>query len=87
MWSISISTASTEATSTLRSSTPDLLRHRSAPFRMRILSIDVAHHTAVAKLLTPVGTTEYVDYLSIQSIAGTWMVVHKLFSDEVSAAG
>ena len=54
---------------------------------MRILSIDVAHHTAVAKLLTPVGTTEYVDYLSIQSIAGTWMVVHKLFSDEVSAAG
>jgi hypothetical protein len=24
---------------------------------------------------------------SIQSIAGTWMVVHKLFSDEVSAAG
>jgi protease I len=58
-----------------------------APFRMWILSIDVAYHPAVAKLFTPVGATEYVDYLSLQRIAGTWMVVHKLFSNEVAAAG
>ncbi len=57
-----------------------------APFRMRILSIDVAYHTAVAKLFTPVGSIEYVDDLSLQRIAGTWMVVHDLFSNEVTAA-
>ena len=53
-----------------------------APFRMRITSIDVTRHTAVAKLFTPVGAIEYVDYLALQKIGGMWVVVHKLFSDE-----
>ena len=55
-----------------------------APFRMRVLSLDVSYHTAVAKLLTPVGANEYVDYLSLQKIAGAWVVVHKLFSSEAA---
>lgn len=69
----------------------DIVRNRpapaslGAPFRMRILSIDVGHHTAVAKLFTPVGSSEYFDYLSLQKIGGTWVVVHKLFSNEVAA--
>jgi hypothetical protein len=57
-----------------------------APFRMRIISVDMSYHTAVAKLLTPVGANEYVDYLSLQRIAGAWVIVHKLFSNEVAAS-
>jgi hypothetical protein len=57
-----------------------------APYRMRITSIDVSGHTAVAKLFTPVATTEYVDYLSLQKIGGTWVVVHKLFSNDVAVS-
>jgi hypothetical protein len=53
-----------------------------APFQMRITSVDVTRHTAVAKLVTPVNMTGYVDYLALQKIGGTWVVVHKLFSDE-----
>lgn len=69
-----------------------IVRNRPAPassgaeFRMRILGIDLSYHTAVAKLFTPVGTNEYVDFLSLQKIDGTWVVVHKLFSNEVPAA-
>jgi hypothetical protein len=70
----------------------EIVRHRptpaslGAPFRMRIISIDLSYHTAVAKLLTPVGGNEYVDYLSLQRIAGAWVIVHKLFSNEVAAS-
>ena len=69
----------------------EIVRNRPAPaslgeeFRMRILGIDVSHHTAVAKLFTPVGANEYVDFLSLQKIGGTWVIVHKLFSNKVPA--
>lgn len=44
-------------------------------------------HTAVVKLLTPVGTNDYVDYLSMLWIGDAWGVVHKLFSNEVASSG
>jgi hypothetical protein len=67
----------------------EIVRNREAPaslgaaFRMRITSMDVSHHTAVAKLFTPIGAIVYVDYLALQKIAGTWVIVHKLFSSEM----
>lgn len=51
-----------------------------APYRMRVLGVDVWEGAAVARLLTPIGGVEYVDFMALQRRDGAWRIVHKLFA-------
>ena len=50
-------------------------------FRMRIISIDISHTIAMAKLSVPMLGFNYVDYLSLVKLDGRWCIVGKVLSD------
>ncbi|GGC77567.1 nuclear transport factor 2 family protein [Undibacterium terreum] len=49
--------------------------------RMRIVSIDVSHTVAMAKVSVPILGFNYVDYLSLVKLDEGWRIVSKVLSD------
>ena len=56
------------------------------PFRMKVLSIDVTHDIAMARVHVPALGFNYVNYLSLVRWQGRWVIVNKVFDDVPVAA-
>lgn len=54
---------------------------RGEPFRMRVLSIDVLHNIAMAKVHVPAHGFNFYNYLSLVRQGGHWIIVSKVFDD------
>lgn len=61
--------------------------NRTAPvvlgerFNMRVLSVDVVHSMAMAKVHVPARGFNYYNYLSLVRHGGRWLIVNKVFDD------
>jgi hypothetical protein len=51
------------------------------PFRMKVLSLDVTHNMAHAKVHVPALGFNYYNYLSLLFTNGAWVIVNKTFAD------
>jgi hypothetical protein len=51
------------------------------PFRMRVLSLDVTHDMAIAKVYVPALGFNFYNYLSLLRKGGSWRIVSKVFDD------
>jgi len=51
------------------------------PFRMRVLSLDVMHDMATAKVHVPALGFNFYNYLSLLRKGGSWRIVSKVFDD------
>jgi hypothetical protein len=51
------------------------------PYQMKVLSIDVTHNMAVAKVHVPALGSNYYNYLSLLRKDGVWVIVNKTFAD------
>ena len=47
---------------------------------MRVLSIEVAGETAMAKVQCPIFEFNYLDFLSLIRIEGRWLIANKLYT-------
>lgn len=54
---------------------------RGEPFRMRVLSLDVLHNIAMAKVHVPALGFNFYNYLSLVRKGGRWLIVNKVFDD------
>jgi hypothetical protein len=50
-------------------------------YRMRVLSLDVLHNIAVAKVHVPALGFNYYNYLTLVRQASGWVIVNKVFDD------
>ena len=50
-------------------------------FNMRVLSVDVTHAIAMAKVHVPARGFDYYNYLSLLRQGGRWLIVNKVFDD------
>jgi hypothetical protein len=51
------------------------------PFRMRVLSLEVLHDMAVARVHVPALGFNFYNYLSLLRRGGSWRIVSKVFDD------
>lgn len=51
------------------------------PYRMRVLSLDVTHNMAHAKVHVPALGFNYYNYLTLLRREGGWVIVNKVFAD------
>lgn len=51
------------------------------PYQMKVLSVDVTHNIASAKVHVPARGFNYYNYLSLVKRDGIWVIVNKIFSD------
>jgi hypothetical protein len=65
----------------------DGVAQRSSPaelneaFRMRVLSLDVLHDMAIAKVHVPALGFNFYNYLTLLRKGGAWRIVSKVFDD------
>ncbi|MEH6438036.1 nuclear transport factor 2 family protein [Massilia sp. DD77] len=56
-------------------------QERDEPYQMRVLSLNVTHNIATAKVHVPALGFNYVNYLSLVRMDGAWVIVGKVFAD------
>jgi hypothetical protein len=54
---------------------------RGESFRMRVLSVDVLHNIAMAKVHVPALGFNFYNFLSLVRRDGRWLIVNKVFGD------
>jgi hypothetical protein len=53
---------------------------RGEAYRMKVLSVDVHHNIAMAKVHVPALGFDFYNYLSLLRKDGAWVIVNKVFS-------
>lgn len=51
------------------------------PYQMKVLSLDVTHNIATAKVHVPARGFNYYNHLSLLRRDGVWVIVNKTFAD------
>jgi hypothetical protein len=51
------------------------------PYQMKVLSVDVTHNIATAKVHVPARGMNYTNYLALVKRDGRWIIVNKIFAD------
>lgn len=54
---------------------------RGETFRMRVLSVDVLHNMAMAKVHVPALGFNFYNYLTLVRQGGRWIIANKVFDD------
>ncbi len=59
----------------------DIPMATGAPYRFRVLSLDIVGEQAMAKLECPLFTHNYIDFLGLLKENGRWRIVNKMYAD------
>jgi Putative lumazine-binding len=51
------------------------------PYQMKVLSLDVTHNIATAKVHVPARGNNYYNYLGLVKRDGGWIIVNKIFAE------